>query len=143
MKLLIVDDEADIRRLARLALEKIGGMDVVEVQRGTEALEVAAAVKPDAILLDMVMPGLDGPGVLAALRADPRCAHVPVIFLTAQAQPDAIERLRAQGATAVLIKPFDPMRLAADVEAALGMGRPASAKRAGIGNPDGAEPGAA
>jgi CheY-like chemotaxis protein len=112
MKVLIIDDEADIRRIARLALGRIGGMEVAESAGGPGAAEKALAERPDAILLDVWMPGLDGPAVLAALRRQEGTARVPVIFLTAAATPAEVEKLEGLGAIGVLKKPFDPMSLA-------------------------------
>lgn len=122
--MLIIDDEADIRRVARLSLARIGGMDVSDAANGLEGIERAAAEEPDAILLDVMMPGLDGPATLHALRADPRTAAIPVVFLTAKAMPDEVARLLAMGVRGVLNKPFDPMTLPAELRAALGPARP-------------------
>lgn len=124
MRVLIIDDEADIRRVARLSLARIGGMDVSDAANGLEGIERAAAEEPDAILLDVMMPGLDGPATLHALRADPRTAAIPVVFLTAKAMPDEVARLLAMGVRGVLNKPFDPMTLPAELRAALGPARP-------------------
>lgn len=134
MKLLLIDDEADIRRIARLALEKIGKMQVVEVQSGGAALAQAVQDKPDAILLDVVMPDRDGPSVLRELREEARTHHIPVIFLTAKAMPAEVDRLKTLGAVGVLTKPFDPMRLAAQVRELLGPGGEASALSSSDGN---------
>lgn len=120
MKVLVIDDEDDIRRVARIALGRVGGMEVVDTGRSEEATDLAARETPDAILLDVMMPGLDGPGTLAALRADARTAAIPVVFLTAKAMPVEIQRLRALGAAGVLTKPFDPMTLAAALRGILG-----------------------
>ena len=122
MKILIIDDEDDIRQISRLALGRVGGMDVVDAASGVSGLALAIAEAPDAILLDVMMPGRDGPATLSLLKADPRTAHIPVIFLTAKAMPSEVERLRALGAEGVLTKPFDPMSLAANVRAILGAG---------------------
>lgn len=119
MKVLIIDDEADIRRVARLSLARIGGMDVLDAANGTEGTQKAAEEAPDAILLDVMMPGLDGPATLHALRADPRTASIPVVFLTAKAMPEEVARLLAMGVRGVLNKPFDPMTLPAQLRAAL------------------------
>jgi two-component system OmpR family response regulator len=119
VKILIVDDEADIRRIARLSLSRVGGMEVVEAASGPEAVQRALAERPEAILLDVMMPGMDGPATLVELRARPELAAIPVLFLTAKAMTAELERLKALGVTAVLTKPFDPMRLAADVREAL------------------------
>jgi CheY-like chemotaxis protein len=120
MKVLIIDDEADIRRIARLGLSRVGGMDVCEASSGSDGLRRAAEEKPDAILLDVMMPRMDGPATLAALRSDPATAAVPVVFLTAKAMGTDLEGLRALGARGVLTKPFDPMTLAAELRAVLG-----------------------
>jgi CheY-like chemotaxis protein len=119
MKILIIDDEADIRRIANLALGRVGLMEVLEATSGVEGLRKAEDNHPDAILLDVMMPGLDGPSTLAALRSNPATANIPVIFLTAKAMVSELSRLRALGAAGVLTKPFDPMTLAMQVRAAL------------------------
>ena len=124
MRVLIIDDEADIRRVAHLSLARIGGMDVLDAASGVEGAAKAAAEAPDAILLDVMMPGLDGPATLHALRADPRSADIPVVFLTAKAMPDEVARLLAMGVRGVLNKPFDPMTLPAQLRAALEPARP-------------------
>jgi two-component system, OmpR family, response regulator len=119
MRILIIDDEADIRRIAHLALGRVGAMDVIEAPSGVEGLRQAEDAHPDAILLDVMMPGLDGPSTLAALRSNPATANIPVIFLTAKAMLSELDRLRALGAAGVLTKPFDPMTLAGQVRSAL------------------------
>lgn len=117
MKALIIDDDADIRRIAGLSLSRLGGMEVIEASSGAEGLRKAQDERPDVILLDMMMPTMDGSETLAALRAQPATAATPVIFLTAKAVLVEVERMRALGAAGVLIKPFDPRTLAADVRA--------------------------
>ena len=119
MKVLIIDDESDIRRIARLGLERVGKMQVVDAASGAEGIEKARAEKPDAVLLDVMMPGQDGPATLQSLRADPLTASIPVIFLTAKALASEVERLRSLGAMGVLTKPFDAMALASQVRALL------------------------
>jgi len=120
MKILIIDDEDDIRAISRLALGRVGGMDVVDAASGKTGVERAIAEAPDAILLDVMMPDMDGPETFGVLKAEPRTAHIPVIFLTAKAMASEVERLRSLGAAGVLTKPFDPMSLAANVRAILG-----------------------
>jgi two-component system, OmpR family, response regulator len=120
MKVLIIDDEDDIRRIARLSLARVGGMSVTEAASGRDGLALALADRPDAILLDVMMPGMDGPATLQALRAEPATAGIPVLFLTAKAMSSEVDRLKQLGAIAVLTKPFDPMTLPAEVRAALG-----------------------
>jgi two-component system, OmpR family, response regulator len=121
VKVLIVDDEPDIRRIAKLGLSRVGGMEVVEAANGAEALVRAKADKPDAVLLDVMMPGLDGPSTLARLREDPATSGIPVVFLTAKAIAAELERLKVLGAAGVLTKPFDPMTLARELRALLGI----------------------
>ena len=119
MKVLVVDDESDIRRVALLGLKRLGGCEVVEAQSGAEALALASSEAPDVILLDVMMPGQDGPSTLQALQADERTASIPVVFLTAKAMPAEIERLTRLGARGVLTKPFDPRTLADQIRALL------------------------
>ena len=111
MKVLLVDDEADIRRIAALALSGVGGMEVAEASGGSEGMRMAGEDRPDVILLDMMMPGLDGMATFQALRSDPETSAIPVVFLTAKAMSAEVDRLKSLGARGVLIKPFDPMAL--------------------------------
>ena len=115
MKVLIIDDDADIRLIAGLSLGRVGGMDVIDAASGVEGVRKAQEEKPDVILLDMMMPTMDGLETLAALRSQPATAMTPVIFLTAKAVEAEVERMRALGAAGVLIKPFDPRTLSGDV----------------------------
>ena len=117
MKVLIIDDDADIRLIAGLSLGRVGGMEVIEAASGVEGVRKAQEEKPDVILLDMMMPTMDGLQTLAALRSQPATAMTPVIFLTAKAVGDQVERMRSLGAAGVLIKPFDPRTLSQDVRA--------------------------
>jgi CheY-like chemotaxis protein len=120
MKILVIDDDPDIRRVTGLALSRVGGMDVVLAGSGPEGVASAQAESPDGILLDVTMPEMDGPQTLAALRANPATAPIPVVFLTARDSPVEVERLRGLGASGVLRKPFDPMSLARSVREILG-----------------------
>lgn len=120
MKILIIDDEGDIRRIARLSLTRIGGMEVVEAESGGEGVQKAVEEKPDCVLLDMMMPAMDGPSTLMALKNHPSTAEIPVIFLTAKAMPAEIERLKLMGALGVLTKPFDPVTLPVQIRTLLG-----------------------
>jgi two-component system, OmpR family, response regulator len=114
---LYVDDEPDIRLLVKLCLELSPGLCVELAASGTEALESARTLKPDLILLDVMMPGLDGAATLQQLRADPAFGHTPIAFVTAKAMPAELERLRALGAADVIAKPFEPLKLATQVRA--------------------------
>lgn len=111
MKVLIIDDEDDIRRIVRLSLSRVGGMEVLEASNGPDGVRLAESGRPDAILLDMMMPVMDGPATLDALHANGATKDIPIVFLTAKAQSAEVERLRAMGARGVLTKPFDPLGL--------------------------------
>ncbi len=110
-RILHVDDEADIREVAKLALEDVGGFTVESCSSGAEAIERAAAFGPDIILLDVMMPGQSGPEVLKSLRRMPETAETPVVFMTAKVQAREIEALKQLGAIDVIEKPFDPMQV--------------------------------
>jgi CheY-like chemotaxis protein len=116
---LLVEDDEDIRTVGELALGRVGGLEVRTAASGQEALDIACAEPPDVILLDVMMPGMDGPEVLQRLRENPGTREVPVVFLTAKAHRDEIARLRALGVAGVLTKPFDPMALATELLAIL------------------------
>ena len=120
MKVLVIDDEEDVRYVARLSLGRVGGMDVVEATNGADGIARARAERPDFILLDMMMPGMDGAATFRALRAVEETAHIPVVFLTAKAMASEVQRLKDLGARGVILKPFDPMTLADEIRAILG-----------------------
>jgi len=110
-RILCVEDEPDIRAVARLALESVGGFTVAVCSSGQEAIDTLASFKPDLVLLDVMMPGMDGPSTLEALRRLPAGGDVPVIFMTAKVQPKELEHYRQLGAWDAIPKPFDPMTL--------------------------------
>jgi CheY-like chemotaxis protein len=114
-RILYVEDEADIRVIAEIALEVVGGFTLVSCASGPEAVAAASRAKADLLLLDMMMPGMDGLTTLAALRAIPETAHTPVIFMTAKVQSSEIANFKAAGALDVISKPFDPMALAQQI----------------------------
>ncbi len=114
-KIMIVDDDEDICTVAELAARRVGGWDVVVAASGQEALDKARSERPDVILLDAMMPVLDGPSTLVKLREEPSTATIPVIFLTAKVQRREIERYMALGAIGVIRKPFDAMTLPDEV----------------------------
>jgi CheY-like chemotaxis protein len=115
LKLLYVDDDADIREIAMLSLQLDPDMAVMSNSSGREALATAEGWLPDAILLDVMMPEMDGPTTFGHLQQNPATASIPVIFVTARAQSHEIADYVAMGAVGVIIKPFDPMALAAAV----------------------------
>jgi CheY-like chemotaxis protein len=110
-KILIVDDDEDIRTVSEVVARRVGQWEVVLAASGEEALERASAEQPDVILLDVMMPGMDGPATLEQLRDDPATSSIPVIFLTAKAQSHEVERYMALGADGVIVKPFEAMTL--------------------------------
>jgi CheY-like chemotaxis protein len=118
--LLLIDDDDDIREIAQLSLELGAGWTIHSEDSGEKGVATAVRVRPDAILLDVMMPVLDGPGTLARLREDERTKDIPVLFLTAKARPAERDRLAGLSVAGVLAKPFDPMTLADQVRAALG-----------------------
>lgn len=115
MKVLLVDDDGDIRMIAAIALRQVGKWEVSTASSGAEALQKLAEMTPDVVILDLMMPGLDGLGTLAAMRQEPALASVPVIFLTAKVRQNEVERYLAAGAVGVVQKPFDPMTLAGEI----------------------------
>jgi CheY-like chemotaxis protein len=121
LSVLYVDDEPDIREVAALALGIDPGIEVQLAGSGVEALEMAQGPRAriDVIMLDVMMPGMDGPTVLEALRASPATAAIPVVFITARTSVQDRERLMQLGPLAVIGKPFDPMMLAKELRAVL------------------------
>lgn len=110
-RILMVEDDPDIRFVASLALEAVGGYTTRICSGGEEALQVVGAFAPDLILLDVMMPDMDGPTVLQHLRRAEPTREVPIVFLTARAQDHEITSYLALGALAVISKPFDPLEL--------------------------------
>ena len=110
-KILIVDDDEDIRTVSEIVARRVGQWDVVLAASGEEALERARAEQPDVILLDVMMPGMDGLETLTKLRDDSTTSSIPVIFLTAKAQSHEVERYLALGVDGVIVKPFEAMAL--------------------------------
>jgi CheY-like chemotaxis protein len=115
-KILYVDDEDDIREIAQISLELAPEFEVRSCSSGAMALVEAAEWQPDLILLDVMMPEMDGPETLKRLADIPRTASIPVVFITARTQTHEVERYRALGAAGIIAKPFDPMALANDVK---------------------------
>jgi CheY-like chemotaxis protein len=117
---LLADDEASIRLVASIALQRVGGFRVSLARHGREVLEAVAEERPDVVLLDVMMPYLDGPETLLALRQLYPATSLPVVFLTAALQGDQLAHLQQLDAQGVLKKPFDPMLLAANLRLLLG-----------------------
>ncbi len=114
-QILYVEDDPDIQMVAQIALEDVGGFTLHCCTSGAQALAMAAIVQPDLLLLDVMMPDMDGPMTLAALRKLPNTAQVPCIFMTAKVQSAKLAQYKALGALGVIAKPFDPMELANQV----------------------------
>lgn len=114
-RILYVEDDHDVRKVATFALKAVGGFTVEPCESGEQALEKVEAFAPQLLLLDVMMPGMDGPTTLERLRALPAIAGVPAIFMTAKVQPQEVARYRALGTLDVISKPFDPMTLSAMV----------------------------
>ena len=112
-----VEDEPDIRTVAQIALETVGGFHLDVCASGAEALERTPNFRPDMILLDVMMPEMDGTVAFRRLRSMPDLADTPIVFMTAKAQPEEIAGYQALGAAGVITKPFDPMTLANEVRA--------------------------
>ena len=108
---LLVDDDADIRRVGELSLSKVGGWETLTAASGDAALEMSASRAVDVIVLDMMMPGRDGLSTLEALRATPQTAETPVVFMTAKVQRGEVQSYLDAGANGVIAKPFNPMTL--------------------------------
>ena len=119
LKIMYVDDEDDIREIAVIALELDPGITVKVCHSGSDALSIAPEWLPDLILLDVMMPGMDGPETLERLRLAPQTASIPVVFATARTQPEDLERFMSLGAAGVISKPFDPLTLGEEVRALL------------------------
>jgi CheY-like chemotaxis protein len=118
-RVLLIDDEDDIREVASLSLETVAGWETMAAASGREGIRMAREMRPDAILLDVMMPDLDGPTTFRMLREDPATRAIPVVFLTAKAQAVEQRVLRELGANGVIAKPFDPLALAAQISSLL------------------------
>lgn len=114
-RVLLVDDEPDIQAIAKLSLEKVGGFTALICSSGHEAIDEIANFKPDLVLLDVMMPGMDGPSTLKSLQDKGLVDNVPVVFFTAKVLSSEVEELKSMGASEVIAKPFDPMTLPAEL----------------------------
>jgi DNA-binding response OmpR family regulator len=119
-KVLLIEDEDDIREIATLSLEAVAGWQVQGANSGEEGIRIAKSFQPDAILLDVMMPDMDGPSTLQNLRNDAATQTIPVIFMTAKVQAMDRQRLSRFGAQGIISKPFDPVHLSREVSDILG-----------------------
>ena len=116
-RILYVEDDGDIRTITAMALEAVGGFTVISCDSGKEALATAPGAKADLILLDVMMPGMDGLATLSALRGLSQTADTPVIFMTAKVQASEIQNYMCLGVSDVIAKPFDPMTVSTQIGA--------------------------
>lgn len=114
-RILYVEDDADIREIVRMSLEMVGKYQVAACGSAADALRVVDDFDPDLLLLDVMMPGMDGPATLEHLRAHEAAANAPAIFLTANVQACDMAQYEGMGVVDVIVKPFDPMRLPAQI----------------------------
>lgn len=122
MKVLVIDDEEDNRQIASLALTIVGGWTVIEAENGQIGLNKALEEKPDVILLDFVMPVMNGLETLKALRENPTTTQIPVIFVSTKSLQEREKELMAAGATGILQKPFNPTQLPEMIKSITGLG---------------------
>jgi CheY-like chemotaxis protein len=118
-RILIIDDEDDIREVAAMSLETVAGWEVMVASSGAQGIARATQYQPDAILLDVMMPGMDGPTTFRELRGNPVTAHIPVLLLTAKVQASDQRSFAGLGVEAVLVKPFDPLTLSSQIAGVL------------------------
>lgn len=119
-RILLIDDEKELSEVIQTCLRKLGGWNVLTAQSGYEGLEKAGREQPDAILLDVMMPDMDGLTVFHKLQDDPATQNIPVILLTAKVQPADQHTYTLLGVTGVITKPFDPLKIAQQVTEKLG-----------------------
>ena len=118
--ILIIDDEDDIREVAALSLEATAGWEILTASSGADGIRLAVQRKPQAILMDVMMPGMDGPTTFRRMQENPEIAQIPVLLLTAKVQGVDRRRFAGLGVAGVLFKPFDPLTLASEISEALG-----------------------
>ncbi len=119
-RILVIDNEPYIQEVTQISLETVAGWEVLTAGSGQEGLVVAEREQPDAILLDVMMPDMDGPTTFQQLQKNPQTCQIPVILLTAKVQDSDRRRYQEMGMTATIAKPFDPLQLANQVAEALG-----------------------
>ncbi|MGC1305728.1 MAG: response regulator [Phormidesmis sp.] len=118
-RILIVDDDADIREATQLCLEITGHWEVLKASNGPDGIAIAQSEKPDAILLDMMLPGMDGMTILKKLRENPETQQIPIVILTAKAQSSEQKTFRLLKVASVITKPYDPLTISDQIAAAL------------------------
>lgn len=116
-RILYAEDEPDIQEVAKVALETLGDLELYICNNGDEALENAVSYAPDLLLFDVIMPGMDGPSTLKAIKELPELVNTPAIFMTANVEPTVVAEYKKLGVIDVIGKPFDPMTLAEQIKA--------------------------
>lgn len=119
-RILVIDDEDGVRDIIQITLETVAGWEVIAADGGQEGLEMAIAQQPDAILLDVMMPNLDGPATFKQLQANPKTQHIPTILLTAKAKSSEQQQYANLGVSGVIVKPFDAQNLVNQIRGLLG-----------------------
>ncbi|MEB3282585.1 MAG: response regulator [Lyngbya sp.] len=119
-RILVIDDEDGVRDIIQITLETVAGWEVIAASCGQEGLEMAIAQQPDAILLDVMMPNLDGPATFKQLQADSQTQHIPTILLTAKAKSSEQQQYANLGVNGVIIKPFEAQNLVDQIRGLLG-----------------------
>ncbi|MBQ0760831.1 MAG: response regulator [Zhongshania sp.] len=114
-RLMYIEDEPDIRAVAEIALRQVAGFEVKICENGYEGIEAIHSFNPQLVLLDVMMPNLDGPQILKKIHAMPEFQNTPMIFITAKAQTEEIDKLKKLGALDVITKPFNPMTIGNDI----------------------------
>lgn len=123
-RILVVDDEPHIQEVAQICLEMLAGWTVITASSGTEAIQKAEQEQPDAILLDVMMPDMDGLTTFRHLQANPATQLIPVLMLSAKAQSSDSDQYQDVGIKAAIAKPFDPLMLATQIAHVLGWSTP-------------------
>lgn len=119
MKVLVVEDDRSIQMVLELVLTKMAKCQVIAASDGFEGIAMIREHKPDVVLLDLMLPGMDGFEICRQVKTDPATRHIPIVFLTAQPQPASVARAMALGAAGYLVKPFDPLKIVDQINEAL------------------------
>ncbi len=119
MKVLVVEDDRSIQMVLELVFTRMAKCEVVVASEGPEGLAKIKEHKPDVVLLDLMLPGMDGFEICEKAKADESTRHIPIVFLTAQPQPSAVARAMSLGAAGYLVKPFDPIKIVDQINEAL------------------------
>lgn len=134
-RILYAEDEEDIKAIAEIALVDIANFELTHCRNGLEVLSIAKNIIPDLLLFDVMMPEMDGPTTLRALRKLPEYKNIPAIFMTAKIQPNEVQLYKSMGVIEVIAKPFDPMKLSDQIQKAWEKFNATDALNSGMMNP--------